>query len=233
MGETTETKGAPPVTGQSSNVKEGSTSQPETYTREQIQKFVSDALAEQGRKHKSEFEPVAKERDTYKSQLQAKENELAGLSDERGELQKRIDELSSNDPEVFNLVKKDRELRERERQLKTGVQELEAEKQSHAERIKLADDTLREISIFEIASKYDGGNPVKLKDLCDTFGAKSEEQIIKVAENLWAKKLETPTTEETQPIKPYSGVTSGGGIDINALSPDEKIKYALEHSKKK
>lgn len=49
------------------------------------------------------------------------------------------------------------------------MQALEADKQANQERVKLADDTLREISIWEIAAEYESGDPVKLKDLCDTF----------------------------------------------------------------
>jgi len=232
MGETTTTttKGTPPVDpGQSSGGKDGSTSTtPESYTREEALKLVSDALTEQGRKHKGELEAMSKERDTHKS----KASELSDIAEERDALQKQIEELSSKDPEVFNLVKKDKELRERERKLKADAEALSTDKKSHEERIKLAEDTLREISIWEIAAEYEGGNPVKLKDLCDIFSATSEEQIRNAANTLWTKK--PGNVSKTNEGKPYSGMTSGGrNFNRDPKNPDETLRYGFNQIKKK
>ena len=41
--------------------------------------------------------------------------------------------------------------------------------------------------------------------------------------------LGTPTLK--LPMKPYSGLTSGGAIDFSKLSPAEKIAYGLSHKK--
>ena len=224
-------QGNPPLNdGTASDGNSGSTSQPETFTREQLQKFVSDALTDQGRKHKTELEPVIRERDTLKSQLQEKETELTGITEERENLQKQIEELASGDPKKFDLIKKDRELRDRERKLKADAQTLEQSKQAHAERVKLADETLREISVWEIATEYEGGDATKLKGLVDTFGATSEEQIRKVAETLWAKKGATPGASA---LKPYSGMTTGGTENYDNLKPEEKISKGLELARKK
>ncbi len=235
-GETTVVEqGTPLETGQSSDGKDGSTSQqtPGTFTKEQVRKLVSDALTEQGRKHKAEVEPIVKERDTLKAQIQSKDDDLKDIATERENLQTQLDELASGDPEKFNILKKDKELRERERELKTGKQALEAEKATHGEQVKLATDTLREISIWEITGEYEAGDPVKLKDLCDTLGTTSEEQIRKAADILWTKKQTESETPEIPPVIPYSGKTDGGADDTSKLSPREKIDLGIEKLKKK
>lgn len=213
MGETTESKkGTPPVTGQSSEGKGGSTSQetPETYTKEQTQKLVSDALAEQGRKHKAELDPIVTERDTLKVQIQTKDIAIEDIGNEIKKLQTEIDELAGDDPEKKNLVKKARELREQEQKLKTERTTLDADKQVHQEQITLATNTLREISIWEISAEYEGSDPVKLKALCDKGKVTSEEDIREFADTLWTKKPVTPAKSVTPPIKADSGTTIGG-----------------------
>jgi len=163
------------------------------------------------------------ERDTVKSQLTAKETELADVVDEREKLQSEITDLTSDDPKKFDIIKKDRDLRERERKLKTDTHALEADKKANADRVKLANDTLREVSIWEISAKYEGSEPVKLKELCDSFGATSEEQITKVADTLWAKK-----EPDTSNLVAISGRTSGGGTDFSTISFDEGAPSAKE-----
>jgi len=204
QGKPEETSGAKP--------QETSQKPPETYTREQLEKFRSDALMEQGRKHKAEVDALRRERD-----------ELASIKDDREALQKQLDELSSKDPEVFSLAKKERELREREKQLAKELRE-------HSERIKKADNYERDVSITKIVEEYEGGDFDKLKGLCETFSAYSEEQIRKAAETLWSKKFIPPVTETppVPPVKPYSGMTSGNRKDYSGLSARQKIEEGLK-----
>lgn len=218
--------------GQSSTqTQETSTQTPETYTKEQTQKLLSDALAEQGRKHKAELTPITKERDDLKTQIQSKESELTDVASERDDIRKQLEELSGDDPQKFNLVAKDKELREQARKLKTERDALDSDKQAHQERIKLAEDTLREVTIWDITSKYEGGDPVRLKGLCDIMEASSEEQIQKVAETLWSKK--TPDTPPTPPVKPYSGMTSGGtGFTYDQKNPEKTLQEGFKQLKK-
>jgi len=185
---------------------------PETYTRDQLQKHTSDALAEQGKKHVKEVNTLKGERD-----------ELSAIKDDREALQKQIDEIKDKDPEVYTLAKKEQELREREKQLTKGIRD-------HSERIKRADNYERDVSITKIVEEFEGGDFDKLKGLCETFNSSSEEQIRKAAETLWSGKFVSPAPE-TPPVKPYSGMTSGGQEDLSKLSPDEKIRYGLTHKK--
>jgi len=185
---------------------------PKTLTLEEAEKLAQLARMDSGRERKE----MEVERDSIKLRLADKETELEDIVAEREKLKANIDELASNDPAKFNIVKKDRELMERERKLKVDTATLETDKQAHGERVKLAEDTLREVVIWETALEYEGGDAVKLKMLCDTFGATTTEQMTKVAGTIWAKK--TAGEPETPTLKPVSGRTSGGG----GFTPDKK-----------
>jgi len=195
---------------QTSLGKDGTTSTvtPKTYTEEAYKKAISDALAKQGRENKVAVETIIKERDTLKGQIRSKEDLLSDITTEREELKKQIDDLSKDDPEKFNIIKKDRELRERENQLKTKLRDLEARETTHGERIKKAEGLEREILIQEIVDEYEGGNFDKLKDLCETLEVTGEDKIRVTADTLWTKKPETPVEP---PVKPFSSMTDGGG----------------------
>ncbi len=202
--------------------KEGSTSAPKTYTEEQYKKAISDTLSKAGREKKT----VETELETVKSQLSNQQKLIDGFEAEKSKLQAQIDELSQDDPDKKRLIKKLNEVDEKEKTLKADRDVLEAEKATHSENIKLAKDTLREVSIWQIAGEFDGGNPEKLKELVEKLNVSDDEQIRVIATTLWAKK------EEKEPFKPFSGVTSGGGEDLSKLSPDEKLRKGFQKLKK-
>ncbi len=197
-----------------SGAKAQETSQetPETYTREDLRKHTSDALAEQGKKNTV----------TMKI-LQGKVDELSEITDDREALHKQMEELKSTDSEAYNLAKKEQELRGRETELKRGIKE-------HTTDVQMAKDFKREVIIQKVVEEYEGGDFVKLKGLCESFNVSSEEQIRTAADTLWSGKF-VPPAPETPAVKPYSGMTSGGKEDLSNLSPDEKIMYGLTHKK--
>ena len=222
-------QGAPLEAGQSSDAAtQGTSKNTPTYTEADITKAISDALAKQGREHKKALDSVTAEKDTFKAQFGAKESELTDIAEERKSLQSQIDELASDDPDKFNITRKDRELRERETTLKATAQAMETEKQAWGDTVKMAKDTLRETAIWEISGSYEGGDPVKLKELCVKFDINSEEKIREVADTLWAPKVEKP---QAPVIKADSGVTSGGGTDWRSLPPQQQIAYGLKQKK--
>lgn len=229
MDGTDELKGTLQEAGQSSKVQEGTSQTPATHSEEEMQKAVSDALAKQGREHKAEITLITSERDTLKGQIETKDSELTDIAEERKGLKEQIDDLTSDDPEKFNLVKKERDLRERESTLKAEKRTLEADKLTQQATVKQASDTLREVAIWEIAAEFEGGDPVKLKELCDKFEVSSKEKIQAAAEAMWPKK----PAPVTPPITSDSGLTSGGGTNIDSLNPEEKIRYGLTHPAKK
>ena len=210
------------------NVSKVSSDNTPKFTQSELELAIHAARSEGGR----DWKVLETERNTLKAQLQTKESELADLADERVKLEKRIDELASNDPEVYNLEKKAKELRNAESKLKDDRRAEEAKWQANAERVKSAEDTLREVAIWEITTEYKGGDAVKLKELCDIFQASSDEQIRKVADTLWGKIATEPLVSSSS--KPYSGRTSGGtGFIRNKENPDETLKQGFKELQKK
>jgi len=191
--------------GKTPTVAEVSPEAPKLYTQKDVDAFVHTIKSEAGREKKAlETEVVS-----LKKQVQSKEDELTDNASEIEKLQEKIDNLASDDPNRFNAVKELKAAQEERRQLKADRRALEVEKETHGEAVKLAQDTLREISIWEMSAEYENGDPVRLKDLCDTFEAKSEEQIRKVADTLWTKKAAEPI--EPSLLHPFKSETVGGG----------------------
>jgi len=210
MGENDNVNQDSPLSGQASDDKTVTTSKDTgTYSREQADKAISDALAKQGREHKANLEKVIKERDTFQKQIQRKENELSDITEERVALQKQIDDLSSDDPDKGDYVKKVRELREKEQTLKDKIRTQEEKEETYGEKINQLEAKEREEMTKEIVKGYENGDYNKLVDLCEIAGATTEEQRRKIADTLWTKT--TPGLEPpVLPAKPFSNVTDGG-----------------------
>ncbi len=222
-------KGQTPKVEEPSSVKKEPSpeEEPKTLTITEAEKLAQLARMDAGRAQKT----AEDERDTAQTALAAKDIELTDIAEEREKLNTQIDELSSNDPVKFNIIKKDRDLLLRENKLKTDIRTAEAKLKTNEERIKKAEDHEREISTNEIAAKYEGGDAAKLVTLCKTFGANTVEEITKVADTMWSKKPpepEDPNTTDTPPLKPFSGrTTGGGGWNREEHTPTENIEEGI------
>lgn len=220
VGETTiATQGEPQVTGQTSEPAKGSTS---TYTEEQVTQKVSDALTEQGRKHKTELESALKET----------QNKIKALEAE-------LEEMSVDDPDRQKLKNRIREFETREAQFKEDKEAHDAEWNQKLARITEAEETNFEIALWDLCEEYDNGDAAKLKNAClkakiaDIDGARA------LAEVLWTKK-----ENKAQPLvegKPDSGVTTGGGVGwkeirdayiANPNDPTIRAAYLIERRKR-
>jgi hypothetical protein len=211
MGETdTNTQGTPQTTGQSSGDDKGSTStqEPETYTKEQFQKKLSDELAAAGRDAKS----LAQKEAALKSKEEAfKETESKIAEWEKAREAEDLEKARDN-PELLNAFQMKKQLREEKAKLAEERAQFLADKTAHEELINNSKELQREIAIWEIAG--DKIDPAKLKELCNKLGAQTEEQIKAIAENLLP--VATPSTGESgdgkkPPLKVDSGVTVGAG----------------------
>jgi hypothetical protein len=173
------------------------------------------------------------DRDSLKGQLGMKEGEIADLTTDRDAHKTTAEDLASEDTTRFNMVKREGALRTGEATLKTGLRQLEADKTTLTARTKVADDTLREITVMDVATaKKDAegnviGSPEKLKDICQSIGAVTEEQIQSVADTLWPEAVTTAAA----PLKLLSGATSGGAPDLSG--PDAKIAEGLKRLKRR
>lgn len=208
MGETEKAnQGTPLGTGQSSGSQEGSTSEqtPKTFTKEGHEKILSDKLTIAGRD--------AKALETREASLKAKEEAVAQSVAKIEQWQtERDEELKSTNPDQYDIaVEKRKTANERAK--------LDADIVTHAERLKAADETEREITIWRIAEKI-GVDAEKLKANSTEFNLQDEDQIEKMAQTMaGAKGGETP-------LLPDSGVTIGG-VGWKDLSPDDKIRQGL------
>ena len=188
------------------------------YTQAEVDALIHAAKSEAGRDRKV----VENELGTLKQQNELNKVELTENAAQIATLTAKIDDLASNDPARFNVIKELKAAMDERKQLKV-------EKQIHSETVQLAQDTMAEIHVWEVAAEYDGGDPVKLKDLCTTLKATSDEQVRKVADTLWAKSA-VGTSQKVQPLpmKPYSGKTDGGSDRLGDLPPMERMKRVAE-----
>ena len=178
------------------------------YSQKQLDLMLQQATSEAGRQ-RIEAEV---ERDNLKSQIQTKESAVVDIQAERDSLQTQIEGLTENDPKKFDLVKKDRELKERERQHKENLRILEERETKVNARAEKADAFDAEILMETIAEEYEDGDKAQLVKMCSTAGAKTEETIRQVAEILWGK-AKTPKAEKKAPLKKVTGDTKGGGTE--------------------
>jgi len=210
----------PEAKGKTPEPKEVSSKEalPKLYTQAEADALVHAAKSETGRRLKE----IEVERDSLKAQILSKDNALEDIQDEIKSAKQQIDELTSDDPAKFDLVKKQRELREQERQIKADKSAIEQEKES----LKPAQETKREVEIWEVASSFEDGDPIKLKALADSFEAKSKERYQQIAEILgWKPKgAEVKTEPEIEPMKPYPGLTEGGAHSLGNLPPKDMLK---------
>ena len=205
--------------GQASGDEKGSTSggEPKTFTEEQTQKMVSDALSKQGR----DIKTITTERDSFKQELETRKSDV-------DELQKRIDELEEasveGDPdrkaELLNKRKAETLLRDARAKLDEAVKK-EAQVKADVEAIS---QTKLEVSVWQIAAKH-GVDPVQLKEKVERFKVESEEGIEEVAQMLGTKGEPKPG------LKVDSGKTIGGGEDLSGMSSRQAFGSYLKDKK--
>jgi hypothetical protein len=171
-----------------------------TYTEADHKKAVSDALAEQGRKHK-----LALAQAERKAQ-EAAQSSIRKLEAERDELERTLDELDKDDEDKTRLAKLLRENKKKSDDLERRLSDYEP-------RIQKAEDFELTEMCREIAANYEGGDADKLKRIANRTkfndGEDKADQIKDLADEIWAKKAEAQPKEEP-PRKVDSGVTTGG-----------------------
>src|SRR3990167_10491014 len=175
------------------------------YSQTQANLLLHAAQSEWGRQRTA----LEKDRDTYKSQAEKQQSDLADNAKDIEALQTKLDDMSSDDPQKFDVAKELKAAREERKQLKADRVALEDEKRT----LEPYKQEKRTRDIFDIAQEYEVDNYDKLYDLCDVTGANSEEQIRKIADTLWLKRgAEEEATKEKKPKapKPFSGKSDGG-----------------------
>ncbi len=178
------------------------------YSQNQLDLMLQQATSEAGRQRVA----AEQERDTLQSQIQTKESELGDIQSERDSLRTQIDGLTENDPKKFDLVKLDRNLRDRETKYKTNLSTLEVRETKVNARAEKAEAFEAEVLMETIADEYEGGDKTQLVKMCATSGAKTEETIRQIANILWGK-AKAPAGKKKTTLKKVSGETKGGGTE--------------------
>ncbi len=238
MGETEEVKRDSALNDQTSDDKKESTSTTTpTYTKETETKAISDALAEQGRKHKAELEPVTQERNTLKTQAEKATSSLEDTSIRIKDLEKDLDDAIGEDADLRDIAKIKQALRAERDQARLDVR---AEKEAVAELKKTTEDerlqwagTVAEAQAFKfdgelarLVDEYNGdttANFNKLKVACDKAGIKTKEGAEAIAELSFTKKTEEPNLLDD------SGVTTGAGAGIPTTKAG-LVKWTESHT---
>ena len=193
----------------SSQGKQGTPQTPRTFTEAEVQKQVSDALSKAGRDAKS---------------LEKRETDIRTQLEKIAQWQKQrdmeADERLKGNPEALDWLQK-------KRQLQQEREALEREKAEHAELIKSANETKKEITLWEIAQKHDI-DAGELKDACEELGLATKEQFEGVAKRMAKAGTKPPQT----PLKPDSGKTTGGSRDTSSMSADEKLAEGFKRLNK-
>lgn len=205
-----------PEKGQTSKAEPGTTpgGEPETFTKEQAQKQVSDALAAAGRDAKS-LETRGKDLDAREVNLKAEQERITQWQKERDAEQL---EAARDNPQLLDQVQQKRQLRDDRTKLNQDRAEFERDKAEHKGVIDAASATQREITIWDIAQK-NGVDAANLKDKCDKFNLQSNEQMEEMAKTMSG-------TKPAEPLKPDSGETTGGGKDLSGKSPMQLAREA-------
>jgi len=209
-----ETKDDPQGSTLTSLDKGGTTSggEPVTFTKEQVEKEVSDRLAAVGRDAKT-LETREKALDAREQAVKAENERIAQAQREREMAEV---EAAKDDPAALTLIQQRQSVRAREDKLKADREELDRDKVQHQGDIESANATKREIAIWDIAQK-NTVDAATLKEKCDKFNLQTPEQMEEMAKTMGAKP---------PPLKPDSGVTRGG-VSWRDLSPDEKLRKGL------
>jgi len=183
-----------------------SKTEPETFTKEQADKRVSDELSKAGRTAKA---------------LEAREEAVKAREEEHEERQKQKDEAEleryKDDPEKLDVIKERQENRKEKEQLAR-------ERAEHAAEIQAANATKLETTCFGIAQEH-GVDASELKDAAVEYKLTSKEQIESLAKRM-AKGEPGGKPPATPPLKPMSSKTMGGE-NWQDLSADEKVRRGL------
>ncbi len=224
-------QGAPPVAGQSHEKKEVT---PRTFTEEEYRNAISNEKASAGRL-KSQLEVVSKERDTYKTKV----DEVTALVEETTSQIADLEEdyklaISDNlDASEINKIKKD--LRTEKAKLLAEIsaknKALDSEREQWAGMVAEAQAAHFEVDTFEIAEDYEGGDWNRLKALCEKANVKKREDIIGLADVLWTKKGKGKDADG-KPFIPDSGVTNGGGVNFDSLTPAQRREEVARRLRK-
>ncbi len=211
-------------TGQPSpEAQETSPKDAKTYTEEEFNKRVSDALAKAGRDAKALAD--------QKASIEAQQQEIEATKAEIAEMQKRIDEAeleaARGDPSKLREYQakksyKDRiaTLDAREKDLKKQQAAFARDKAEHTEKVRAAEEVTLGIKLYEIAARHEL-NPEDLKAGVKDLNLTTVEQ----AESLAKRMGQRPPETKGETTTPVSVPTTGG---TRSPTQEQREKMPME-----
>lgn len=228
---TTQSQGTLPATGQS---REKTVVTPRTFTEEEYLKAVSDRKANEGRL-KVQLDAVTKERDNYKAEVEKATTQVEETKAEIADLQKDYELAIADNADVaeINKIKKDLRTEKAKLNLEVAAKQkaLDSEREQWAGTVAETLAARFEVDTFEIAENYEGGDWNRLKALCEKANVKEKEDIIGLADVLWTKKGKSKDSEGN-PFIPDSGVTNGGGVNFDSMTPAQRREEVARRLRK-
>lgn len=175
-----------------------------TYSEEEVTAIVNTKTSELSTKIK-----------TYEKDRSDALAELGRLKKEHEAVQAQLDDLTKDKPEAKEAIER---LNKRLKGLDEKERAIEADKLTHQERVKWAENVQRKELSKTIAAEFTNGDPLKLEQLVAMANATTEEQIRKIASTIWTLKSAEPA-KPTPPAKPAppipdSGVIQGGNSKL-------------------
>ena len=199
---------SPVVTSQE---PKGSTSATATYTEEQVQKRVSDALAKAGRESKAI--------ETARADLAAREAQIKQFEQEREDAE--LDGVDATPAEKQTLKAYKDRLRAAQKAFNEQVEVHNKEKALWEGQINQAKETQFETTLNQIAAKHNVSAEA-LKAKAVKMNLKDEGAIEEIAEIMPKKVIA---------VTPDSGKGVGGADNLSKLSPRELISLGLKKNK--
>jgi len=216
---TEERKDSSQVTVDTSSAPKGTLTEktPETFTKEMVDKVVSDALSKVGRDAKSLTEReqrlaaglaelVAKQAADLKKQEEAEEWDLRDQPEELAAKRAERRKKAADEAKVTEFA--EREVKAAEREAKLALRETE-----------LADivEQHRILTRTQLAAEVAVEKGVSMDAILKLAKADTREAYEEVAAVL-------PPAKEPHVLLPASGRTNRGGIDLSSLSPKERMQ---------
>lgn len=198
---------------------EGTTpTEPETYTKEQADKLVNDALSMAGRDAKS-LETTRQSLAEMQKGIEAAQAEIQQWKENQD---KAFLEANKDNPDAIDWYQKKQELQRQ-------ITEFNKLKLQYDGDIQAAKDTKFEVITWKVAgaNKVD---PTKLKELAVKLNLTTEEQIDTLAKNL---KAEGGGDGGDGKLLPVTSVARGASKDVSSMSADEKLKEGFKRLDKK
>ncbi|MDP1890631.1 MAG: hypothetical protein Q8K55_07020 [Gemmatimonadaceae bacterium] len=188
----------------SSQTKGTSTETPETFTKAERDKAVSDALSKAGREAKATL--LVKEAEWQKQKDEAEEYALRDQPEELTALRTERKRKTEESTKATELADRESKVAERETEFADIIER---------DRILKRTELAAEVAVEK------GVSIDAILKLAKEDTRKAYEEVAEVLPKV--KGLPVLTSD--------SGRMNRGGIDWRALSPEAQVKYALEHQK--